>query len=269
MQFAAKAVPLSRQGLAAALDVLHLGAGEAAALWCVFEVETSGVTQGFGFRPDRRPEILFERHKFREFTAGRFNQSHPDLSGNQGGYGTLASQYDKLERALKLSQDAGLGDEPALKSASWGIGQVMGFNHQAAGYASAHKMVEAMVQGEDAQVMAVARFMVDRGLDKALRNKDWERFARLYNGKTYAQNQYDVKLQVQYARFAGGSLPDLEMRAAQAALLLLGYSPGKIDGILGRRTRDALRAFQLGAGLAATGELNSDTYSNLWNKAFA
>lgn len=268
MQFAAKAVPLSRQGLAAALDVLHLGAGEAAALWCVFEVETSGVTQGFGFRPDRRPEILFERHKFREFTAGRFNKSHPDLSGSQGGYGTLASQYDKLERALKLSQDAGLGDEPALKSASWGIGQVMGFNHQAAGYASARQMVDAMVQDEDAQVMAVARFMVKGGLDKALRNKDWERFARLYNGATFARNQYDVKLQVQYARFAGGSLPDLEMRAAQAALLLLGHAPGKIDGILGRRTRDALRAFQLSAGLPASGELNSDTYAALWRKAF-
>lgn len=268
MQFAAKAVPLSRQGLVAALDVLHLGPGEAAALWCVFEVETSGITQGFGFRPDRRPEILFERHKFRAFTDGRFNQSHPELSGSQGGYGTLASQYDKLELALQLSRDAGLGEEPALKSASWGIGQVMGFNHVAAGFPSARQMVDAMVQGEDAQVMAVARFMVSGGLDKALRNKDWARFARLYNGPTFAQNQYDIKLQVQYARFAGGSLPDLEMRAAQAALLLLGHTPGKIDGVLGRRTRDALRAFQLVEGLPATGELNSDTYAVLWRKAF-
>jgi hypothetical protein len=269
MNFSAKAVPMTRQGLANALTMLSMNPGETAALWAVFEVETAGVTQGFGFRPDKRPHILFERHKFRDFTGGKFNSSNPELSGSAGGYGTLAEQYTKLERALSLCQEANLGEEPALNAASWGIGQVMGFNHQAAGYLTAKAMVEAMVQSEDAQLSAMVAFMVERRLDRALRNQDWERFARLYNGASYAQNRYDIKLQVQYARFAGGSAPDIEVRTAQAALLLLGYSPGKIDGTVGRRTRDAIRGFQIASGLSATGELSGDTYSMLWSAAYA
>jgi hypothetical protein len=31
----------------------------------------------------------------------------------------------------------------------------------------------------------------------------------------------------QYQRFASGSLPNLEVRTAQVALLFLGYAPGK------------------------------------------
>jgi hypothetical protein len=268
MNFAAKAIPMSRQGLSAALERLGMAPGEAAALWSVFEVETSGVTQGFGFRGDRRPQILFERHKFREHTGGRFNAVAPDLSGPAGAYGLLSVQYDKLERAIALCEGAGLGAEPALRSASWGLGQVMGFNHALAGYPSAQAMVQAMVQGEDAQLLASVGFMVSRRLDAALRARDWARFAHGYNGAGYAKNQYDIKLQQAYARFSSGSGPNLEVRSAQAALLILGFAPGKIDGVLGERTRGGLRNFQMANALPVTGELSSETYAALWAKAF-
>jgi len=58
--------------------------------------------------------------------------------------------------------------------------------------------------------------------------------AKGYNGSSYWQNRYDVKLAEQYQRFASGSLPNLEMRTAQVALLFLGYASGKIDGVIGR-----------------------------------
>jgi hypothetical protein len=268
MNFTGKAIPMTRRGLEAALEVLQMNAGETAALWAVFEVETSGLTQGFGFRADRRPQILYERHKFREFTRGRFDSIDPEVSGPRGGYGGLAQQYPKLDRALALCRDAGIGDEPALAAASWGIGQVMGFNYQAAGFGSASAMVAAMVGDEDAQLLAAAHFMRNGGLDVALRSRNWEKFARLYNGASFAANQYDVKLEAQYARFSSGSTPDLELRTAQAALLLLGYAPGKIDGVIGRRTRDALRAFQTAKGLSVTGELSGDSYAALYQAAF-
>jgi N-acetylmuramidase/Putative peptidoglycan binding domain len=266
--FTAKALPMSRQGLGLALDKLQMGPGQAAALWAVFEVETAGTTQGFGFRADRRPQILFERHKFRQYTNGQFDTEAPDISGPQGAYGPLALQYPKLEKALSLCANAGLGSEPALKSASWGIGQVMGFNHAAAGFDSAQKMVSAMVESEDAQLQAMVNFLQSNGLAQALKNQDWAKFARIYNGPSYAKNQYDVKLEQQYARFSTGSTPDLEVRSAQAALLLLGYSVGKIDGVVGKRTRDGLRGFQLTASLPVTGELDGATFSALWAKAF-
>ncbi|MCB1043622.1 MAG: DUF3380 domain-containing protein [Acidobacteria bacterium] len=268
MEFRSKGLPMTRQGLADALDRLGLAAGQAAALWAVFEVETAGLTQGFGFRPDRRPHILFERHKFKKFTDGRFNQSHPALSGRPGGYGSLNDQYPKLEAALDLCVDHGLGLEPALKSASWGIGQVMGFNHEAAGYASAETMVTDMVQSEDAQLMAMVGFMLDARLDAPLRNHQWRPFARGYNGSGYERNRYHLKLEAQYARFSSGSMPNLEVRTAQAALLLLGFAPGKIDGVLGPRTGQALTGFQIAHQINPDGQLTDQTYLRLTQIAF-
>lgn len=267
MDFVGKGQPLTRTGLVAVLSQLGLGPNDAAYIWTVVEVETAGVTQGFGFRVERRPQILFERHKLRGFTNGRFNAEAPDISGPAGGYGTVASQYERLDKALRLCAREGLGVEPALQSASWGMGQVMGFNHRAAGFPSAAAMVEEMKNGEDAQLAAMAGFLVDKNLDAALRQRDWVRFARGYNGSNFAQNQYDVKLAQQYERFASGSLPNLEIRAAQAALFFLGYNPGKVDGVLGPRTRGALRSFRIAAGLPIGDDLDGETYTTLCREA--
>ncbi len=248
MKFVGKGQPLTRAGLNQALALAGLGLGDAAYIWTVVEVETAGLTQGFGFRVDRRPQILFERHIF-------------------GNYGALSEQYGKLEKALALCAKAKLGSEPALKSASWGMGQVMGFNYGAGGFKSCARMVRAMVRSEDAQLACMAGFLKFNGLAERLVRKDWAGFARQYNGASYWQNRYDVKLAEQFQRFAAGSVPDLEMRTAQVALLFLGYAPGKIDGLIGPRTRAALRSFRVGAGLPAGDELDGPTYQALCNQA--
>lgn len=267
MKFVAKGRPLTRVGLNKALEVLGLGPNDAAYIWTVVEVETAGITQGFGFRIDRRPQILFERHIFRKYTEGRFDSSAPEISGPAGGYGTLAEQYNKLQRALALCAKAKLGFEPALKSVSWGMGQVMGFNHEEAGFKSAAAMVQAMVKSEDAQLAGMAEFLKTNGLAVLLQKKDWTGFAKRYNGPNYWQNHYDVKLAEQFQRFASGSLPNLEMRTAQVALLYLGFAPGKIDGVIGPRTRAAIKSFRIAAGLLAGEELDGATYKLLCKKA--
>jgi hypothetical protein len=71
MDFVGKGKPLTRNGMVEVLNQMGLGHSDAAYIWTVVEVETAGVTQGFGFRIDRRPQILFERHKFRQFTERR------------------------------------------------------------------------------------------------------------------------------------------------------------------------------------------------------
>jgi hypothetical protein len=267
VKFSEKGQPLTRAGLNKALALLGLGPNDAAYIWTVVEVETAGVTQGFGFRVDRRPQILFERHIFCKGTAGCFDGEAPDVSGPAGGYGTLAEQYTKLERAIALCAKAKLGIEPALKSASWGMGQVMGFNHNLAGFKSAAAMIQAMVRGEDAQLVAMAEFLKTNGLATLLQKRDWTRFAKRYNGMSYWRNHYDVKLAEQYQRFASGSVPNLEMRTAQVALLFLGYAPGKIDGIIGPRTRAAIKHFRIAAGLPGGEELDGPTYRLLCKKA--
>ena len=67
MKFVGKGQPLTRAGLNKALALLGLGVNDAAYVWTVVEVETAGLTQGFGFRVDRRPQILFDRHMFRKY----------------------------------------------------------------------------------------------------------------------------------------------------------------------------------------------------------
>ena len=76
-----------------------------------------------------------------------------------------------------------------------------------------------------------------------------------------------MKLAEQFQRFGSGSIPNLEMRTAQVALLYLGYAPGKIDGIIGPRTRAAIKNFRIAAGRAASEKLDGPTYKALCRKA--
>jgi hypothetical protein len=267
MDFVGKGQPLTRKGMIAALGQMGLSHSDAAYIWTVVEVETAGLTQGFGFRVDRRPQVLFERHKFKLFTGGRFDDEAPHISGPPGGYGSLSIQYDRIEEALALCEKSGLGVEPALKAASWGMGQVMGFNHEMAGFSSAADMVEALKDSEDAQLSAMAGFLIGNGLVDKLLKKDWAGFAKIYNGKNYWMNRYDIKLNEQFQRFSSGSLPSLEVRAAQSALLFLGFCPGKIDGVLGPRTRGAIKNFRISACLPDGDELDGQTYAALCAKA--
>ncbi|HKY94178.1 MAG TPA: peptidoglycan-binding protein [Kiloniellales bacterium] len=49
-------------------------------------------------------------------------------------------------------------------------------------------------------------------------------------------------------------VPPYSVRNVQSALSQLGYSPGPIDGLMGSKTRAAIRAYQIDSGLPASGE---------------
>jgi hypothetical protein len=231
MQFVGLATPLSMVGFLQAAAAVN---ADPIALWAVVTVETSGK----GFLPDRRPQILFERHIFSKRTGGRFDKSHPDISArSQGGYGAGGNQYARLAKAIDVDRKA------ALESASWGLGQIMGFNASLAGFPNVEEMVSAMIRSEDAQIMAMMRFLKNTNIHKVLERRDWAAFARAYNGPTFAKNQYDTKLADAHQRFSAGGLPNLEARAAQLLLLYHGFDPGTVDGVMGRRTKSAIAAF--------------------------
>ncbi len=244
LEFAGKAAPLAVAGFSDVTDLLKVTAAE---VWAVLSVETSGC----GFLRDRRPAILFERHIFHRETKGLFD-SQPDISNPQAGaYGAGgAHQYERLQRAIALDRRA------ALRSASWGLGQVMGFNAQIAGYEDVESMVAASADSEDKQLLAMANEIAHNGLDRPLRSHDWPSFARGYNGAGFARNQYDIRLAAAYQKYTMGLLPDLSVRAAQMYLLYLGFEPGPVDGILGRKTRSAIEEFQQTQGLPLSGEVD-------------
>lgn len=142
-----------------------------------------------------RPTILFERHKFRLFTGGAYNSTHPDISGPQGNYGRESIQYAKLYRAAVLNEEA------ALKSASWGAFQIMGFNHKSAGYGTVGAFVDAMIGSQSSHLDAfVSHIAASSSLKNAIIKKDWTTFARLYNGPDFKINMYDTQMENEYKR---------------------------------------------------------------------
>ena len=62
---------------------------------------------------------------------------------------------------------------------------------------------------------------------------------------------------------AAADLPRDRVRRVQRRLAALGLAPGPADGVLGGRTRSALRGFQQGRGLAPTGEPDQRTLREL------
>ena len=63
-----------------------------------------------------------------------------------------------------------------------------------------------------------------------------------------------------------GLTPD-EIKQAQESLKTEGFPPGAIDGRLGPRTRQAIRAYQARAGLPQTGVLDAATFQRLAPRA--
>lgn len=156
-------------------------------------------TRGTGFDAEGRPRILFERHVFwRELPSGKRQQAQAAglASRTPGGYGKESEQYGKLGRALAIDATA------ALRSCSWGLGQIMGFNHKLAGYETVEEMILAFMEDEENQLLGAVRFIQNTGLDKALREHRWADFAKGYNGPNYKINRYDEKLAEAYAKWS-------------------------------------------------------------------
>jgi hypothetical protein len=251
--FLGKATPLTSSGIGRATN--ELGAA-AAQLWAVIQVETGGC----GFLPDRRPQILFEHRLFQRLTDGRFNRTAPDLSNSGNEYGAAgAHQYDRLERAMAINGAATA--DVALKSTSWGLGQVLGSNATSVGFRDAQEMIQAMTASEDNQLQTMVSFITRNKLQHALAGDDFPTFARGYNGPNFAQNNYDKQLAAAKAKFVHGGLPDITVRTGQVILRFLGHDPGRIDGVMGTRTRSALSA-ALGPSIQAT-EITDDVVAQL------
>jgi len=146
-----------------------------------------------------RPSILYERHKFRNNTEpkGRFNGSHPAISGpayGPGGYGSFGGQYDKFAAACALDPEA------AFRACSWGAFQVLGENAVSLGYASAADMAFSLTTGVAAHLETFVRFVEANHLADELREcipgdaKSCQPFVRVYNGPGFEFFKYDSKL---------------------------------------------------------------------------
>jgi len=168
-----------------------------------------------------------------------------------------ADSYPRLKEAMELDETA------ALKSASWGLGQILGENFEAAGYASVQEMVAAFLDDEEEHLEAMVRFVINAGIADDLRAHRWSTVARVYNGRSYAVHGYHTRLEAAYRKWAkiedtpwqpdrDAAVPvnGEELKAVQRQLRSLGYNEvGTPDGKWGTRTRAALLAFRADRGL--------------------
>lgn len=147
------------------------------------------------FLPTGEPVVLFEPHWFSRLTGGRHDWKkvpvsvglHDPLTARwrvisrpqwtPGTYGPVSVQHRRLSYAATLDRDA------ALKSASWGLYQVLGVNHVRAGHPTIQSFVNAAYRDVDAHLdMFVSYVLSDPRLAVAIRHRDWKTVTKLYNG---------------------------------------------------------------------------------------
>lgn len=183
------------------LDAAYTIGCDVASIKAVVEVES----KGSGFLNNGDVKILFEPHIFwRELRnlgidPNKYTSGNSDIlyqNWKTGAYGSTNIQWSKMNRAIKINKEA------ALKSASYGKFQIMGFNHKLCGYNKVTDFVNNMMESERYHLLAFIEFIKNRNLTKFLINRNWEKFAEGYNGKGYKENKYDTKLMEAYKKYS-------------------------------------------------------------------
>lgn len=178
---------------------------EPALLKAVQLVEAAGRD---GFLVDGRPQILFEGHimykeiknKFGLDKAVAAQKSYPTIcfpKWDKSKYLGGASEYKRLELAKEIDEEC------ALKSASWGIGQIMGFNFSYCECKDVFEFVHKMSESPASQLDLWFKFFKNYGnCLEYIRTKDWKAFTRVYNGPGQV-DIYSQKLENAYNNFKG------------------------------------------------------------------
>lgn len=176
---------------------------ERAAIKAVYEVEAGGA----GFI-GLRPKLLFEGHVFWRLLQARGRDPATLARGNEDilyPRWTSAHYRGGLGEHARLARAQAIDAQAASESASWGLFQIMGMNHVAAGFADIDGFVAAMQRDEAAHLAAFADFLActtvaGRTLRDLVAARDWPAFARAYNGPGYRTHRYDDRLRSAYAR---------------------------------------------------------------------
>lgn len=195
---------LSEQDLMHFATVFEL---ELATVKAVNEVESSGK----GFLLSGKPKILFEGHVFWRELEKRGINPNDYYNGNTANvlykswtkqhYVGGEGEYLRLQKAMQLGSGQHFIDA-ANASASWGCFQIMGFHALSLGYSSIDDFVQKMYLNEGEHLKAFGQFLKTNHLISYLQNKNWEEFAKRYNGASYKVNKYDTKLATAYTKYS-------------------------------------------------------------------
>lgn len=193
--------------------IAHANKIEPPALLAVAEVESAG--KPFEPADGKTPFLLFERHIFyrelKKTQPGKLQAAIAaglaipkwDKATQYSDQGTSAARLRLVAKAKKIDEEC------AVRAASWGVGQTMGFLAEELGYQSAVDMLTQMIDGGiPAQVDCMVKEIVRKKLDKKLAAHDWAGFALGYNGQGYRANRYDTKMAAAYDKWVKALDPD-------------------------------------------------------------
>lgn len=272
MNFQGRAARLAQGDIGDAAKELGV---ETAVLLAFTEVEAAGK----GFDTQGRPKMLFEPHVFyRELgnTSARAVAVQLGLAYAKWLPGKYPSDsYPRLMRAIEINETA------ALRSASYGLGQILGSNHLACGHTTVQDMVSAAMASERAQLFQMVTLMRAWGMVPMLTGKDftrpdsWRQAASKWNGAGYATHNYHGRMAAAYAKHLkvgylppalptavvlGAGMKGEAVRNWQTDLQAYGFKFAYgIDGRFGPETVKHTRAFQLSKGLTVDGRVGPDT----------
>lgn len=253
---------------------------EPAALLAIAEVESGGTP--FALVDGRQePLIRFEGHYFdQRLTGDKRRRARADGISSPVA-GSVANPKTQAGRWRLLAAAAAIDHAAAHESVSWGLGQVMGAHWKWLGFPSVDALVEEARSGVEGQIRLMARYIDKAGLAATIGKRDWESFARAYNGPSYARNAYHTKIAAAYRRYLAGDegsdtiavpmagtpsakrQPTVaEVQDLQRMLSARDY-PLRIDGLIGPATTRAIRRFQSDNGLEPDGIAGPKTIAAL------
>ncbi len=195
---------VTRADLEAAAQTLNV---EVAAIRAVAQVEAGGAP----FAPNGAPIIRYELHLLKgeiekaqgAGVAAGYQRTHPylcnDYQAGRGFHGGgQPNEWSMLYNAMILRGQK----ESALRSASYGKYQVMGFNFSDGRWGSVSAFTSDMFVSEGQQLKAFLGYVQTHHLVGFMQRHDWASFANGYNGSSYADNNYDGQMAAAYQRFA-------------------------------------------------------------------
>ncbi len=189
---------LRAEDLARAADSLGV---DIASIKAVIDVE-AGVNHR-GIWEAGKPLVAFSASLFRSqaqkrgIDVGKYASAYPDVfaAPKIKKYGSYeAAQYERLQQAMAIDSVA------AISSTYWGMFQIMGENWKFCGCRSIDEFVRRMSASEREQLDMFVAFLRSTGMDQYLRDRQWAKFARRYNGPSYARRGYHTKLEQAYRK---------------------------------------------------------------------
>ena len=172
---------------------------ELAALLAFMEVESGGK----GFDPATgKIMIQFEPHVFSNKSGVERSESNHYI-WDENKVDVQSAEWKAFNDAFKLNPDL------AMESTSIGLGQVMGFHWKRLGFKSVGEYWDYCKVSECNQVNIIVKFITtDARLLQALKDKDWDKVASIYNGKGYKalalklkREPYDITLAKAYNKY--------------------------------------------------------------------